>query len=180
MKVCSKCRRAQDRSHFGKLSRSPDGLHPRCRDCVNAARRAYVADRPEYQEKMRERCRRWHAENVDVARAKAKAHYHGNKDRHRNTRLLRKYGISLVEYDALFVAQGGRCAICGRERPTRGDQMLHVDHCHRTGKVRGLLCSPCNTVLGFLEDNNPLALQAAVAYLATPPAERLLTGNPDA
>jgi hypothetical protein len=43
---------------------------------------------------------------VDVARAKAKAHYHGNKDRHRNTRLLRKYGISLVEYDALFVAQG--------------------------------------------------------------------------
>jgi hypothetical protein len=87
--------------------------------------------------------------------------------------LLRKYGISLIEYDALLAAQGGRCAICGRERPTRGDQMLQVDHCHRTGKVRGLLCSPCNSVLGFLEDN-PLTLRAAMAYLAEPPAERLV------
>jgi hypothetical protein len=178
-KTCSKCRQEQALSAFGKHSRSPDGLHPRCCGCVNAARRAYVSSRPEYQEKMRERCRRWHAENTDVARARAKAHYHENKDRHRSTRLLRKYGISLIEYDVLLAAQGGKCAICGRERPTRGDQMLQVDHCHRTGKVRGLLCSPCNTVLGFLEDN-PQALQAAIVYLAEPPARRLSEEIPDA
>lgn len=64
--------------------------------------------------------------------------------------LRRNYGLSLDEYDALYEAQQGLCAICDRPDPNR---RLCVDHCHETGEVRGLLCSSCNTALGLLGDD---------------------------
>lgn len=58
-----------------------------------------------------------------------------------------------------LVRQEGRCAICGRDlKPGRG---THVDHCHRTGAVRGLLCSKCNPALGLFEDNVDALIRAA-------------------
>jgi hypothetical protein len=77
---------------------------------------------------------------------------------------LKKYGLSIAQYEALERAQGSTCAICGARSPGRRDKYWHVDHDHKTGKVRGLLCSRCNIGLGNLHDD-PSILLAALAYL---------------
>jgi hypothetical protein len=81
----------------------------------------------------------------------------------RNRRLnrrdvLRKYGLGIHDYDVLRQRQDNRCAICQRERS------LVVDHDHVTGKVRGLLCDPCNWALGHMEDDRE-RLRRAIEYL---------------
>ena len=170
-KACTKCKTEKPRQEFVKLRRSRDGLHSQCKACISVRRRAYLAANPAAREKARANCRQWHRDNFQVSRARANAHYHNNKDHHRSTRMMRKYGITIEVYDRMLSLQGGKCAICGRSTPTRGDGMLQVDHDHKTGEVRGLLCSPCNTVLGYIRDN-PDALRAAVAYLEDPPARQ--------
>ena len=81
-------------------------------------------------------------------------------ERARMLSLKRNYSISIEEYNELFTKQGGVCAICGRE----SKKSLGVDHEHKTGKVRGLLCSNCNTAIGQLNDDPKLLLKA-IAYL---------------
>ena len=76
--------------------------------------------------------------------------------------LMKYYGITREAYDALYKAQDGKCAICKQEC-SRGRE-LSVDHCHATGRVRGLLCATCNIALGLMEDNTAL-LNAAIEYL---------------
>jgi hypothetical protein len=71
-----------------------------------------------------------------------------------------KYGLSPKEYYALVARQGGACAICRKIKP------LCVDHCHLTGEVRGLLCSTCNSALGFWGDS-PIVVRRALKYLET-------------
>lgn len=87
----------------------------------------------------------------------------------RKRSLWRKYGLSPEEYDALLVAQDNKCAICeepetSSDRRWGGLKRLAVDHCHNTGKIRGLLCSRCNTTLGKLEES-PQLLRAMWDYL---------------
>lgn len=78
----------------------------------------------------------------------------------RNT-LKREYGITPEQYDQMLVEQAGGCAVCGQ--PPNGKR-LHIDHCHTTGKIRGLLCSGCNRALGYLQDD-PELLRVAIKYL---------------
>ena len=68
--------------------------------------------------------------------------------------------MSLRDYDLMLERQRGVCAVCG-EQPARS---LCVDHCHATGKVRGLLCSPCNLAIGQFKDS-PARLRKAAAYV---------------
>ena len=80
---------------------------------------------------------------------------------------LGKYGITTDEYDRLFVAQGGVCAVCFEKETTKRKgvvRRLSVDHDHDTGKVRGLLCSWCNLAIGYLRDD-ALRAHSAVVYL---------------
>ena len=86
------------------------------------------------------------------------------KARFRNTQLKYKYGISLDEYENMLKKQENSCAICGSRDP-RGQGVFHVDHCHLSHKVRGLLCQPCNMMLGLIGDNTS-TLASAMAYLA--------------
>jgi hypothetical protein len=80
--------------------------------------------------------------------------------------LRRLYGISAAEYDALLAKQGGVCAICRK----RSKRRLCVDHCHRTGTIRGLLCHACNLGLGSLKEDQA-SLVAALAYLGALPRD---------
>lgn len=91
------------------------------------------------------------------ARATRAGHY-------RNFELLRKYGITSAQYDELLAAQNGVCAIC--RGPSVDGSALAVDHCHETGRVRGLLCANCNRGVGLFADD-PDRLVAAAAYLLT-------------
>ena len=85
----------------------------------------------------------------------------------RRQHLMRKYGLRPIEYKLMFERQGGRCAICGqpeRARSRDGEiQRLAIDHDHKTGKVRGLLCYKCNVRLGAAEDKP--WLKRALDYL---------------
>jgi hypothetical protein len=81
------------------------------------------------------------------------------KDQHKRYTLRSRYDLSHEEFERMFSDQGGRCKICRREA------RLCVDHCHESGKVRGLLCSGCNRGLGFFRDDSK-ALSNAVQYLA--------------
>ncbi|GAA3536749.1 hypothetical protein GCM10022419_015700 [Nonomuraea rosea] len=85
---------------------------------------------------------------------------------HHRRRVGKTYGLEPGEYDALFIAQNGACAICKGTRRQR----LSVDHDHRDGVVRGLLCRMCNGRLLTAARDRPEVLRAAAEYLEFPPA----------
>ena len=80
-----------------------------------------------------------------------------------SSRLKKKYGITMDEFDAMLEEQNGCCMICGRHNTTQ-DNRFCVDHCHKSGKVRGLLCYPCNSGLGHFKDDIDMMFKA-IAYL---------------
>ena len=82
-----------------------------------------------------------------------------NALRNKRNKLKKRYGISLEDYNKLFEKQEGCCAICGIHQ-TEIEKSLAVDHCHSTGKVRGLLCFDCNTGIGKLKDDYELVYKA--------------------
>jgi len=90
------------------------------------------------------------------------ARYTDSGKRRLDRHFRKYYGITLDQYDALWTSQGGICAIC-RKAPNHG-RPLHVDHCHSTGVVRGLLCMHCNRGVGGFMDN-PDWCEAAARYL---------------
>lgn len=82
----------------------------------------------------------------------------------RSSKYFKAYGITVDEYEDMLAAQGERCLVCDRHESQSAKGRLHIDHCHETGKVRGLLCSNCNTALGLAGDD-PARLVALAAYL---------------
>jgi hypothetical protein len=142
--------------------------------CSNRARRQTD---PAVLEKRRERKR-----ETATARSRAnrgqraaygKAWREANRERHAATtrayHLRVNYGLTAEQYDAMFEAQAGRCAICRREPGGSGNlARLHVDHCDETQVIRGLLCQPCNTSIGKL-NHDPLTIRRAARYVENPP-----------
>jgi hypothetical protein len=85
-----------------------------------------------------------------------------DKDKPRREKvLLWRYGLSKEQYDDMVIKQNGACAICSIVKNKR----LSVDHCHETGRVRGLLCIQCNMAIGLLRDNTKF-LSQAIEYLS--------------
>jgi hypothetical protein len=75
-----------------------------------------------------------------------------------------KYGVTPQQFASMYEAQGGRCAICDRPIKKVGRGSANLDHDHKTGAVRGLLCFRCNRGIGFLNDD-PRICEAAGSYL---------------
>lgn len=86
-----------------------------------------------------------------------------NSKNGKKNQIIRKFGITLADYDKMLEEQGGKCKICGTETP-RGMGRFYVDHCHRTKKIRGLLCHNCNILLGNAKDGIKI-LTSAIQYL---------------
>lgn len=144
---------------------------------INALRRAVRGlDKESANEKRREA----RAANREKAQVQDREYYARNREHKlavkreaaRRTKGLRsqqwivkKYGLALPDYEAMLIAQEGKCAICKKppEGKTRWGKLL-IDHDHETGAVRGLLCSHCNTALGYMEDD-PHILVAAAKYV---------------
>ena len=118
---------------------------------------------PDRAREVKKRYNRNHAEKVRVARNR---YYQKNTHRwiesRRRTKLKARYGLTVEHWEAMNSKQGGLCAIC-RSLSSMG-QRLVVDHSHRTGEVRGLLCRRCNVSLGTCEVVEGW-FEAAVTYL---------------
>ncbi len=143
LKLCPTCKTAKSRDEFGPNRSKRDGLASLCRYCANAATKRYQARNKTI---TKERSRLWNRQHKEVGQ---------------DSRLRREYGISLATYKALVQQQNNQCAIC---KQVPYDNKLHIDHNHKTGVIRELLCGLCNRALGLLRDN-PLLLDAAATYL---------------
>lgn len=123
-----------------------------CWDCYSSA---YGKSRwVKYKKTLTENRQRLRKENPERFAAYERKYKHS----HESKRLMRKYGITLAFYNELLAKQHGKCAICGGGN---GTHKLAIDHCHATGRVRGLLCKRCNTAIGMLNDNPDLLLRAS-------------------
>ncbi len=181
------CRSCGGSGPFGPDKASKDGLKTYCKKCCADRQRAYAANNPHVW-------KQWAGVNAERLKAKDAARYaadpDGEKARVRSWQLqnpdkfranaaranLKKYGITPEEKQALFTSQGGKCAICPTLL-TSGRTGMQVDHDHATGRIRGLLCHPCNVMLGdFAEDR--VRLEAAVRYLLRGPVELPLATRP--
>lgn len=116
----------------------------------------------EHPEAIAQRGLRYRQAHADERRAGQDRFYEANPDYIR-ARNLKRFGLSIDDYNRMFEAQGGRCAICGVHQ-SELKKALHVDHDHERDIVRGLLCNHCNLVLGHAHDSARVLVVAA-AYL---------------
>ena len=110
---------------------------------------------------------KWREENVE----RVKRYNQENKDKKLDWYYRKTYNISLEQFNDMLLSQNNKCAVCLLEetaidKRTGKIRRLHVDHCHKTGKVRGLLCTKCNIALGYLSDSLEIA-QLMVRYIET-------------
>lgn len=127
MKQCAKCKEYRIEREFQKDRTTKDGYDYNCKSCNSAESKAL-----------------WASEKGKKSQ----------QARSRKYELRRLYGITLQQYEIMFIEQNGSCAICSIKQEEVG-RNFDVDHDHKTGIVRGLLCVNCNTALGLLkEDKN--------------------------
>lgn len=158
-KTCTKCGEKKSLSAFLK---NPGGLHGRrgdCKSCKNRwEREARLADPDGWLLRRRKKhateMRNWYRNNPDKA-----------ESLHRS-QVLKRHGMDEHVFNAMLFCQSGCCAICGANKPGGRGSLgrFHIDHCHSTGKVRGLLCWKCNVMLGNAKDSTQ-TLNAAIGYL---------------
>lgn len=162
MITCPKCGEEKPETGFFK-NRRKRGITKWCKACNNVASRSWRIKNPEafhaYQ-------RRYYRANAEKIKADGRAWYAANPEKARAQKRKLKFGISESDFQKMLSDQSGACQICrfvfvvgaGREL------IPHVDHCHKTGKVRGLLCTSCNKMLGFAKENL-VSLERAIEYL---------------
>ena len=114
-------------------------------------------------EESRAKRRKEYKENIKayVKRAKEYKKTDQGKIADKRWRLKKRYGMSVDAWDSMYQEQNGLCKIC------KASPVQHTDHCHTTGKIRGLLCHKCNAGLGMFNDD-PELFTKAIAYLARP------------
>lgn len=167
LKRCCRCKTEKPATDFW-----PSQI--RCKDCCRGYQRTEAA-----RKKNRDAHKKWYARNKRTAVRLSVAWRRKNRERYRawqkeytlNIRrrrrgyqLQRAYGITIEDYETRLKQQGNVCACCGTNTPgQRG--IFVVDHCHLSGKVRGLLCNNCNQALGMMRDSIGYGL-SLVAYIA--------------
>lgn len=130
-KVCKTCKEVKPLSEFYNNRSMPDGLGFQCKPCNRVSNKKWRDKYPERHDRAR-----------------------------RSSRFMKKYGITLLEWEEMYKDQGGVCLLCG-EIPTEKDQLV-VDHCHTTGRVRGLIHRTCNNGIGFFGESEEKIMQAIV------------------
>ncbi|MFF5145742.1 endonuclease VII domain-containing protein [Streptomyces sp. NPDC013157] len=172
VKRCVRCGEVKPHAAFARKRSNLDGLQHHCRDCSSDYHRASQVSlgrkvRPKVDvpegHKLCLKCgevkpwSEWHR-NATASDGLSTRCKECRAAEGRAGHLKRNYNLTEAERDALIAAQYGLCAICLDAPP------VHVDHCHKTGRVRGVLCFNCNSAIGKLRDK-PDAARRAAAYL---------------
>lgn len=148
-KICRDCGRGPDEVNFTYNKRSADKLDYLCSECKS------------------KRYNEHYYEKLQTERARNRKRYESERDTRSNSHYKRKYGITVDTYKEMLAEQSGVCAICHKPESacSKGNILpLAVDHCHKTGKVRGLLCNRCNRVLALFDDDIEI-MKSAIDYL---------------
>ncbi|MET7691131.1 endonuclease VII domain-containing protein [Streptomyces sp. NPDC005483] len=172
VKRCSRCREAKPRAAFASNKSARDGLQAYCRECWSVYHQArQLAKGKNIRPRVKtpeghKLCRgcgeikphnEWHR-NATASDGLATCCKTCKAARGRQGHLKRHYGLTEAERDEMVASQMGLCVICLKA------PAVHVDHCHKTGRVRGVLCFNCNSAIGKLGDD-PDAVRRAAAYL---------------
>ncbi len=160
-KRCGHCKEFKPLDCFGNDKSKKDGKAVTCKACNKEYRDAH-------REENRSRCTKYRLNNMDRANARNSEWYHANPERAKANRdawkannkdkvkkdakhhhLKKRYNLTFESFEALLLLQNNRCGCCGDEFPDASK--IHVDHCHNTNIVRGLLCRRCNVAEGLME-----------------------------
>ena len=145
---------------------SKSGIRLRCKACCNDRRiKQYYLNQDENIKKSVE----WKKENREYVRENAKKNYHKDILSTRIKEASRKKGVDIERYKEMLLNQDNKCAICKQPETRRVKNSeeianLCIDHCHKTMKVRALLCFDCNVGLGKFHDN-PVFMRAAADFV---------------
>jgi hypothetical protein len=190
-KLCLYCEKILPLDSFSKESRNRKRRATRCRSCVQSLRFEKLNTPTEVVDRIKRQIENRNREDKDTKAcsaclrvfplaffSKAKKRRKGRcseckecrkeykaktKERNRWTAIFRLYGMTKEHFENTLKKQNGKCKICCSTSPGKGNYFA-VDHCHTTGKIRGLLCNNCNLALGLMGDD-PKLLQDAAKYL---------------
>jgi hypothetical protein len=151
LKDCSSCHQTKHLEDFYPTNKKKGTYRAMCKVCERARQRKYAATN---HAEVLARKKSWRDRHPDYHRAHEREHH-----TQRNRRLAQNYGLTAEQFTQMIQDQSSQCLIC-KTVPRR----LVVDHDHKTGEVRGLLCDACNLMLGKARDSVKV-LQAAIAYL---------------
>lgn len=176
-RTCKKCNTNKEIDCFRKAKNCKNGYCHTCLECSRVLLRVwsknhFVSLRKSKQKYVRskkgiEKNKQYYIENKQEIDQKHAEYYLKYKDKIKYTNIKKKYNITKEDLDTLYLDCNGSCSICKLpEKDNPGGKALHIDHDHKTGKVRGLLCNNCNSGIGYLKDNIEL-LEAAIQYLIT-------------
>jgi len=173
-RICKTCGEAKTPDQYYKDSRYPLGdIH--CASCRRAkvkqwrinnlekAKAIQLASRLRNPEASRARAKKWHYDNKEKHLAYMAVRRRVYADQILSGKLKSTFGITLSEYNALLAKQNGGCAICNKTAE-QNKKRLAVDHCHKSNKIRGLLCSACNQAIGLFKDQIVL-MKSAIKYI---------------
>lgn len=163
MKQCTKCKEIKQSQEFHRHRLLKDGLNTECKKCNIRRANKWAKDNPEAASQHTANYRK---KNPEKRRETLRNYHRRNKKRDWENQLKRNYGITAQEYFDMADLQENKCKICqnpeyGKNKSTKLPQKLSVDHCHKTGKIRGLLCAHCNHGLGHFKDNAKVLMKAA-------------------
>lgn len=133
-KACKQCSEVKPLDEYHLQNTMRDGRQSICRPCSNKVAAAYRRKNPD----------------IGILAS-------------RRSKIKAAHGITLEQFDEMLEAQGNCCALCKTTKPS-GRGRYHVDHCHKAGKIRGILCHNCNTALGLFKDSTK-TLATAIEYL---------------
>lgn len=162
-KLCLKCKNLKLTYEFSKDSYRKDGLQAWCKKCQASHTKQRYHSNLEVRKQAKKAQDKYRLENKDKVLALNKEWYEKNPRKRKEYFIRFKFNLSLEEYDAILLSQNGLCAIC-RETEKTANRSLAIDHCHKTGTIRGLLCGNCNQGIGKFKDDTSL-LENAILYL---------------
>ena len=174
-RICHKCNRTLTPDCFNKTSPT------KCKECRREYNQKYLKENKEkirashnaylstHREQNKENSSKFYYSHKLEQDLKSKQYDLEHLEERRDRTLDVLYGITQLDYERIYSMQGGKCAICGKAETARASKSsrpkrLSVDHDHKTGEIRGLLCNSCNTAIGHLREN-PVTLINAANYI---------------